>query len=411
MNTLRTRYPRSSAGFTMVEIMIGLLIGVIGIVVIMQVYAVSEGYKRTATTGTDAQINGAVGLYQIERDLRISGFGLTAMMSGPQGCSSIRMFDASANKTYDIKMTPFDINPATLPPGDPNTDVLMMLYGSSGSAIIGNKADQANLPTDPIRVTSNANAYRNGDLVIAYQKQAGPGNTPVCTIRELTAVPSGDGNCGAPVPGNNSSRLVAIGTGTYPNPNDGCKIKQAKYNHPTGITMTSGAPVPPMNEGIPDLLISLGSNTQWKAYAIRNGNLTFCDLMVKDCSDVNQWDVIAQDVVSLRVIYATNTGQWTRVGIVGGNTASNIRGVAVALVARSSLKEKPKGAAGCDATNNPDRPDSGQPNPWYQQYMGNTDGTIVGAAINLSTTSPDWQCYRYKLFQTAVPVRNLQWKP
>ena len=36
-----------------------MLIGMIGIVVMMQTFAVSEGFKRTATSGTDAQVNGA----------------------------------------------------------------------------------------------------------------------------------------------------------------------------------------------------------------------------------------------------------------------------------------------------------------------------------------------------------------
>jgi hypothetical protein len=27
--------------------------------------------------------------------------------------------------------------------------------------------------------------------------------------------------------------------------------------------------------------------------------------------------------------------------------------------------------------------------------------------INLSSSSSDWQCYRYKVFQAAVPLRNV----
>ena len=83
--TAMTRNPRASllrhAGFTLVEIMIGLLIGVIGIVVIMQVFAVSEGFKRTATSGTDAQVNGSVALYLLQRDIRLAGYGLNTFVS------------------------------------------------------------------------------------------------------------------------------------------------------------------------------------------------------------------------------------------------------------------------------------------------------------------------------------------
>ena len=69
-------FPRLSRGFTLVEIMVGVLIGLIGTVVIFQVFAVSEGQKRTTTGAGDAQQNGVFALFQVERDLRTAGFGL-----------------------------------------------------------------------------------------------------------------------------------------------------------------------------------------------------------------------------------------------------------------------------------------------------------------------------------------------
>jgi len=139
-----------------------------------------------------------------------------------------------------------------------------------------------------------------------------------------------------------------------------------------------------------------------------------CDIMTQDCGDLTQWQVVAQDIVSMRAIYAISTAagpQWTRANITTIAQANTVQGIAVAIVARSPLIEKPRGTGGCDATNSASLPDAGQPNAWYQQYMGSTDGTIVNAAFNLSTSRADWQCYRYKLFQTAVPVRNLTWRP
>ena len=55
------QFPRLSRGFTLVELMVGVLIGLIGTVVIFQVFAVSEGQKRTTTGGSDAQQNGVFG--------------------------------------------------------------------------------------------------------------------------------------------------------------------------------------------------------------------------------------------------------------------------------------------------------------------------------------------------------------
>ena len=72
------RIPNRHAGFSMVEMMIGLVIGMIAVIVMMQVFSVSEGYKRTTTGGDDAQNNGAIALYALQRDIRQSGLGASA---------------------------------------------------------------------------------------------------------------------------------------------------------------------------------------------------------------------------------------------------------------------------------------------------------------------------------------------
>ena len=73
-----SRSSRRAAGFSLVELMIGLVIGMVAIVVMMQVFSVSEGYKRTTTGGDDAQNNGAIALYGLQRDIQQSGKAATA---------------------------------------------------------------------------------------------------------------------------------------------------------------------------------------------------------------------------------------------------------------------------------------------------------------------------------------------
>ena len=68
-------------GFSLVELMVAVVIGLIGTVVIFQVYAVSEGQKRSTVSGGDAQQNGAIGLFTIERELRNAGHGLTFLIA------------------------------------------------------------------------------------------------------------------------------------------------------------------------------------------------------------------------------------------------------------------------------------------------------------------------------------------
>ncbi len=61
----------------MVELLIGMLIGLVTTVVIAQVLVASENRRRGTSSGADAQVNGAVALYSIQRDLQGAGYGMS----------------------------------------------------------------------------------------------------------------------------------------------------------------------------------------------------------------------------------------------------------------------------------------------------------------------------------------------
>ena len=69
---------RRERGMSLVEILVGVLIGLIGIVVIFQVLSVSENRKRTTVQGSDAQSAGAIALYTLQRDVQLGGYGFGA---------------------------------------------------------------------------------------------------------------------------------------------------------------------------------------------------------------------------------------------------------------------------------------------------------------------------------------------
>src|SRR5437899_11102251 len=65
----------SGHGFSMVELLVAMLVGLIGMIIIFQVFQVSEGIKRSTTSGGDAQQNGVIALYTIEREFTNAGMG------------------------------------------------------------------------------------------------------------------------------------------------------------------------------------------------------------------------------------------------------------------------------------------------------------------------------------------------
>jgi type IV pilus assembly protein PilW len=74
--------------------------------------------------------------------------------------------------------------------------------------------------------------------------------------------------------------------------------------------------------------------------------------------------------------------------------------VRVVLVARSANAEKPSGGGACDATT--------VAPTWSGSALG---GPPFGFQTSLSLAAdPNWQCYRYKVFETTIPLRNWIWK-
>ncbi|MGB8856654.1 MAG: prepilin-type N-terminal cleavage/methylation domain-containing protein, partial [Burkholderiales bacterium] len=67
MTKYRTLRADKQSGFSLVEVMVGLLIGLLGTIVIFQVFSISEGQKRTTTSGNDANQSGVFALYTLER--------------------------------------------------------------------------------------------------------------------------------------------------------------------------------------------------------------------------------------------------------------------------------------------------------------------------------------------------------
>jgi type IV pilus assembly protein PilW len=86
---IRPQHPsprRRERGISLVEILIGVTIGVIGILAIFQTVAVWNKHAQTTTSGGDAQIAGTLALFNLERDLKQAGHGFSRAPLQVMGC-------------------------------------------------------------------------------------------------------------------------------------------------------------------------------------------------------------------------------------------------------------------------------------------------------------------------------------
>ena len=78
-----------------------------------QIFAASEGYRRAATGGGDATFSGSIGMYALQRDLRMAGYGINT--ASVLGCTVL---------AYDEGVTParnftFTLAPVVITQGQP----------------------------------------------------------------------------------------------------------------------------------------------------------------------------------------------------------------------------------------------------------------------------------------------------
>lgn len=369
---------RQNAGFSLIEIMVGIVIGLIGVLVMMQVAAVFEGQKRTTTTGSDAQTNGAVALYMVERDMRRAGYGLS--VAGALGCQVRRKFD-DAGASDVLVLTPVTITDGAS--GLPDT--VRFLASSKGGWSVPSSITKDH-PSSATNIFLNTVlGVEETDMMVLYE----PGKT--CTLIQATGIPNGN----VQVHHQNSG---------------------SKWNPPSG-----GDIYPAGGFDIGAQAINMGTIID-RTYSLdAASNLVLADYSSSTNTTANQ--PLAADIVQLQAQYGfdtrsgtqtdtrINTWSATMINADGaGTTGDNgdlqrIYAIRMAVVARSAIKEKPQaGGTTCNITTAAPRWKNADPADSTQDLELDVSKHPDGSA------NADWQCYRYRVFESVIPLRNLLWR-
>lgn len=167
------------AGYSLVEIMVGMTIGLLGLLVIAQVLSVSQDSNRTTSSGGTAQQNGALALLAIERDIRQAGYGMN--VSQNLGCQVTGVDNATGRNVR------FLFTPAVITQGqDTAPDVIQLTY-SNASMVTSPSAlmkDSAATSTNTVYTVTNRFGFNVNDVVVV----AAPGLD--CDLAQITATPA-----------------------------------------------------------------------------------------------------------------------------------------------------------------------------------------------------------------------------
>ncbi len=353
------------AGFSLIEILVGLAIGLLATLVITQVFSVFEGQKRTTTGSADAQTNGSIALFTIARELRMAGYGLLPTTNSPLNCTTLT-FGATTGIT--------SISPVTITDGGTAagaSDSITVRYGNSVSGGVPSPITGVGLlGANDVTIDNNLGCYVGDVAMLITGATCNLTNVTGPTDIAILPVPSSPPNttsvtlqspAGAMV-GTNLSCLGAWVTTLFRvNPN---------YD-PTGASGTANSQAYLERSGAPSVADIVNIQAQYGISAASSSN------------QVSQW------------VNATGA-TWAAPSVSDRN---RIKDIHLAVVARNGLLEKDKVTSTCTTVKGTV---NNGPCAW--------DDTNVDAspAIDLSN-DPNWQHYRYRVFETIIPLRNMIW--
>ncbi len=348
-------------GFTLVEMMVGLVIGMLVTLVIVQVLSVFEAQKRSSTGSADAQTNGSIALYKISREMQNAGYPLMPYANSALECGKNgEVYREGTSISWK------DISPVTIVDGGSTggSDTITIRYGTNSAG---------GVPTI-IGASPVGNVITLGSL-------DSPGSNLGCAVNDISLIVSTT-HCAF-------STVKALSSATTP---------------PTITLANVTAAKAEAN------LACLGS---WNevVYAVSSGKL--------QRAGVDSID----DIVSIQAQYGTTSANLTNTNAnfnqvvdwydatAGSNwdwasgsfnlaRRNRIKAIRIAIVARNAKKEISKVTAACSSLT------SARPTGLCAWAGSAAD---PAPKIDLSLTDSNWEYYRYRVFETIIPLRNVFW--
>lgn len=366
---------RAQSGLSLIDLMVGMAIGLIGIVIITHLYLSNENYKRSTLGAGNAQVSGAIALFTLEREARMSGFavnhsGALDCTCAGATCSNLRYyyngvysFPPAASATGALQ--PLTVAPVLITETLNQPDKITIMYGTDQVRVLPGSLTESMLNgTSDLKVDGTA-GFNNGEYLLLA-------SSGVCALMQVTSVEA-------------SSSLIKHIAGT-----GGSLWNSAA---------TSGVSIPGFSTA--SYVFSLGSAPVWRRYSVASEKLQVEDLLAIPGSAAAAALPIVDDIVDLQAQYGKAVAVAGVVDTWDTTTPTNSTGwrqvvaLRVGVLARSPNYVRPDTAgADCDATTTA---------PTW------TGGTFT--TLDFGTVTSTARCYKYRVFETIIPLRNMIWSP
>lgn len=370
-------------GFGLVEIVVAMALGLISTIIIFQVFAGFEGRQRTTVSHVDATESGMMALLAIERDARQGGLGLVGFGRGSDRqivCRSISAFVGGALQTTAVM--PVRLIEGTTASGD----TIEVTYGTSPFSATPARLVVDAVSSDPavdlvVSNSANGQMFAVGDTLLVSE----PGQpTKPCAQLKVTG------------------QAVDLA---------GIRIQHAASdpmnpdatNNIFPVSPTIGYRTSPTN---PSLVINVGRLMRVQ-YAVSGRSLEALDLAS------GAREALADSIVAVQAQYGITatalsqditawvnpSGAWAT---PSPGDVARIKAIRIAVVARSTNPERDDVT---DATcTTPGGTVSAGPCAWIDDSVASP-----APAIDLSGLGADWRRFRYRVYETVVPLRNVIW--
>lgn len=369
-------------GFSLIELMVGLVIGLLMSLVVYGVLNVNEGRKRTTTSLNDINQSGSYAIYQLDKFIRSAGSGFTGggdkvgadyafgcrldmALSGAQLTPATTFPAPFAGENTTIRMAPVIIDDGGAGAGG---DVIITMAGNAG---LGESPTSFSLlPTAATLQLVNHAGVRANDILLLTDITAS--NVSPCLMQQVASTFT-------PVAGGSS---VALAGNYY----------SATINTRSVANFTATAQVINLGQA-PNLnMFAVGANNTLMKYDLMQNSQTNSltanpnpSAYVDGVYQMHALYGVDTSPPTASLTWVAPTGAFSSANLLTGTSAAalnlkSIKAIKIGIVMRTSLLERQTVNAST-----------------LQLFQD----TLLPVTVNLNPTT-----FRYRSFEAVIPLRN-----